>query len=191
MRRWQVTRAIVLFFALGMGGASCSYVLQTLHAPSTLNVIVDAQLYFLLFVPLAYFTDKRIFSRELWTAPRAMWVPVVIMLLIQISIESMEPLPPVDRYRAFSAVFLAPIVEELVRAVMMLAFTEKFGTVLSIGLIAFLTATAHAYFWTALFQQVVLCIFFWKSRRSLPTTMASHLAMNLIAVFHIRFQSFL
>lgn len=188
--QWRVTRALLLFFGLGVGGASCSYVLELLHAPSSFNVIVDAQLYFLLFIPLAYLADKRVFSSELWTARRAMWVPVATMVVIQICIESVEPLPRTDVYRMFAAIALAPFVEELVRAVMMLAFTERFGVVSSIALTAFLTATAHAYFWTALFQQTLLSIIFWKSRRSLPAVMAAHLAMNLIAAWHVRFQSF-
>lgn len=174
-----------------MGGASCSYLLRILHAPTGLSIIVDAQLYFLLFIPLAHYADRRVFSRELWRVPRAIWIPIPIVALMQVCIESATaPLPSADPYTILGALLLAPFVEELIRAVMMLAFAEKFGAAFNIALTAFLTATVHEFFWIAFLMQTVLCIMFWKSRKSLPTAMLSHLTINLIAIFNVRLQAF-
>jgi membrane protease YdiL (CAAX protease family) len=152
---------------------------------------VDAQLYFLLFIPLAYLADRRVFSSELWTATPAIFAFVPVAAVAQLVAEStLPPMQPANSYDMIAAILLAPFVEELVRAVMMLAFTEKLGTIFAVVLTASLTAAFHAFFWIALLTQTILCIVFVKSRRSLPTVMASHLAINVIAVLQVRFQSF-
>jgi membrane protease YdiL (CAAX protease family) len=147
--------------------------------------VVDGGLYGILLIPLAYAFDRKIFSREYWHFPASGWIGVIILAVLQIMMMSGRD-SEVEYYRAIGAVLVAPIVEELARAVMVSPLTIRLGSFWAIAITSALWAAAHNLFWIALVQQTVLTSIFVLTRKSLPSSITAHLVMNLIAVAYPR-----
>ena len=136
-------------------------------------------------IPVAGLFEPRIFSKACWHISRKVYVGIAVVALVQIISESLSVLPPVEIHRAFGAIMIAPLVEELWRAAIILPILEAFGVPAGVALTALLWALPHPYFWTALIQQTILCLIFIRTNRSLPATISAHFVINVIAVFHI------
>jgi membrane protease YdiL (CAAX protease family) len=146
---------------------------------------LETGLYALPLIPVAYKFDPRIFSKAYWKFPSRAWAGIGVIGLMQFIFESGKPLPPLDHYIVFGALFVAPCVEELARAVMITPLMERLGGPAGLVITALLWAWLHDFFWVALAQQVILSLIFVYTRRSLPSAIAAHTVMNVIAAYHI------
>jgi membrane protease YdiL (CAAX protease family) len=139
-----------------------------------------------LITSFVYFFDPRIFSRTYWhfQFPASEWIGVVTLALFQVLAMTLSDLPLPPKYPALFAIFLAPVVEELARAVMISPLASRLGVFWSVTITSILWAVAHDLFWLALVQQLALSIIFVRTRKSLPAAITAHFVMNVIAVVY-------
>jgi membrane protease YdiL (CAAX protease family) len=128
--------------------------------------------------------DRSVFSPAYWHVRfrHTEWAWVVLLAVFQLIVMATSSTPQPTLYYAISALALAPVVEELARAVMIVPLTERLGPLWGTVITSLLWALAHDLFWLALAQQIILCLIFLRTRRSLPVAILAHFLMNLIAV---------
>jgi membrane protease YdiL (CAAX protease family) len=184
-RTLTIPRVLIFYSICILSGWFVSLVLRLTGLTVYYDPLVRSGLYGVLLIPVAYAFDPRIFSKPYWkVSPRAC-VGIAIIALAQFIFESGAPLPPIDNYRIFEGILVAPFVEELLRAVMIRPLMERLGGPVGLAVTALLWAWLHDFFWIALAQQTILCLISVYTRRSLPSAIGAHLVMNLIAVWHI------
>ena len=149
------------------------------------EIIFSTGVYGVLLIPVTYIFDSRVFSKEYWRFSRRGFLGIAVIATLQVIFESRASLPPSNSYAAFGAILIAPFVEELARAVMICPLMIRLGAPVGLAVTALLWAWPHDFFWLALVQQSVLCLIFVYTRRSLPSVIAAHFTMNVIAVWHI------
>ncbi|MBI3474512.1 MAG: CPBP family intramembrane metalloprotease [Acidobacteria bacterium] len=180
--RPSITRVIVFFVAFVFSGEVVSALLGWLGLSDFNGPIVESGAYAFLLLPLVYWADPRVFTKELWRLPIHAWAGVVALAVLQVFINSIGPNPSLTKYRIFSAILVAPIIEEMARAAMQCTLLQRIGVFWAVVTTATLWATAHAHFWIALPQQLALSVIFVSCRKSLPATIIAHLVMNILAI---------
>ncbi len=178
-----------LYAALFLVGGAVVAALKLAGLAREYDLAVTTGIYGLLFIPLAYKFDPRIFSRAYWVFPKSAWLGIGIIIVAQLIFESDAAPTPVSRYRFFGAILTAPIVEEALRAVMIVPLMKALGNHAGLIITALLWAWLHDFFWIALSQQIMLSLLFVYTHKSLSAAIAGHTAMNAIAMLHISFST--
>ena len=178
-----LAQLLVFYLVIIFVGSTITVVLGQASAPSVREWIVDTDLFSLLFVPLCYWFDSRIFSGPYWQYSFLVWLGIIVIVPTQFLIDALNrSAAPIGRYDVVGILFVAPFVEELARAVSIRPLMEKLGPIPGILVCSLMWALLHHLFWVALLQQFILTVLFVYSRKSLPSAIAVHFMMNLVAV---------
>jgi membrane protease YdiL (CAAX protease family) len=171
-------------FAVGLFLLFCISGWVAVSTLGVTSVVVQAEAYRLLFLPFAFVIDPQLLSADQWGFPRNGWLGIVAITLLQFGMSRFTPALPVGAYRLVSACVVAPVVEEVIRAVMMRSMTHRFGSFCAVVSVTLVWASVHDWFWVAMLQQLTLCTVYVKTRNSLPAAIAAHFAMNVVVAGH-------
>lgn len=161
------------------------WMLRFIDSQALNDNLIESGVYCLFLIPLVIVVETRTISKLYWRFSAAAWIGIPSIAFAQVLFESGDPLSPTSGYRAFAALAVSPLFEELLRAAMIGPLVENLGIPFGVAITVLSWAILHEFFWIACVQQLLLCILFLWSRRSLPTNIAAHFVMNVIAVWHI------
>jgi membrane protease YdiL (CAAX protease family) len=148
-------------------------------------IFIDGDYHAIFFVPLAYLFDRSIFV-DFWRFPVRAWRGILFLLGLQYMIVSIFGTAAPPRYQLVGILFIAPVVEELARAVSVHTLETRMDRFWVVLFTSFFWALAHEQFWIPMLQQTVLTTIFVKSRKSIPVTITAHFLMNGLAVTYPR-----
>ena len=182
------TPAVSLFFVLAVWQTWLALIVLELFGLQSWELfIIETGFLQTVTIPfLVYMFSPEVFTRRYWRLPRTAWKSVAVAFALQVANVCIPPHGgPCPKYRIVAVLVLAPVGEEIMRAVMLPPLVARWGTVLGVGLVSAVTAGVHDYsFIRAVGPQVVLSIIFIKNDRSITTSAISHFVMNLIGVVH-------
>ncbi len=165
-------------------GSLTAYLLGRLGLGRFEPAIVEAGIYSpFVFLPLSYAFYPEVFSPQYWRFPKNIWkwltIPTVLQAIILIVPPGQNALTTAQ---AISMIAFAPILEEIIRAVMISALIQRWGPLWTIVFVSILTALVHPSPALALAQQFALSIIFVKTNKSIPGAVLAHLIINVMAV---------
>jgi hypothetical protein len=110
-------------------------------------------------LPLAYAFYPQIFTRRYWHFPGSAWKWIAAFAVVRVfGVAFGSHRPSIPATVAFGVVFISPIIEEIVRAVMMCPLMDRWGTFLGMAVTSALTALVHPQPLRALIPTVALSI---------------------------------
>jgi membrane protease YdiL (CAAX protease family) len=157
---------------------------QVLKLERVEPIVLETLIYSAFIVlPLAYAFSPQIFTRRYWHFPRNSWKWIAAFAVVRVfGVAFGSHRPSVPATVAFGVVFISPIIEEIVRAVVMCPLMDRWGTLLGMAVTSVLTALVHPQPWRVLIPTVALSIMFIATRRSIAATALAHSILNTIVV---------
>jgi hypothetical protein len=147
-------------------------------------ILVEAGLYAVVILALAYVFMPAAFTRRYWHLPvRSLkWVGLVVVVQ-SVAIYAEPQGPPVSRAFAFGALIVAPLVEEVVRAIALCSLVEEWGAVLAVIATTPLFVIMHSELTVRMaVGQLMLSVLLLQSSRSIPASAIAHSLMNVLAL---------
>jgi hypothetical protein len=176
-------KLLIFYFLVTSLGPALWLTMRWLGLQSFGSIVIDSDLYALLWIPLAYAFDPSIFE-NFWHFPANAWPGISFLLLLQCIIMSVSRAPAPPRREVVGALLIAPVVEELARAVTMNGLMARINSFWAVLIASVFWAMAHNAFWIPLTQQIVLSTIFVKTRRAIPAVIAAHFLMNVMATIY-------
>jgi len=131
----------------------------------------------LLYLPLSYLFLPGVFNREYFRVAPGFWKWIIAgSALTAIELVLTQDAAPMAN--AIEGLLFAPILEEIMRAVIMIPVIDAWGNTLSIVFATALMAALHPFPMYAILGQLLLSITFIYSRKSIATASLTHLAIN-------------
>lgn len=148
-------------------------------------ILLEASVYSILALPLAYLFSPRTFTMRHWHLPIGSLKWIVLIAALQLATVYMQPYPiPVNPYMAFGALITAPLVEEVVRAVMICPLVERWGPLWAVATTTILFTLIHPDPIRIFAGQVALAVLFLYSDCSILVCAIAHSLMNAVAIWH-------
>jgi hypothetical protein len=150
-----------------------------------LPILFVASFYSALVLALAYLFSPQVFTGSYWRFPSKSlkWVGLVVGVQAVV-IRTIHYPWPVTLSHAAGDIVVAPLVEEVVRAVIVPPLVEKWGTSIGIAATTVGFALLHRDPLRAVAVQLALSLLFLYSNRSIPACATAHSLANGIAVWH-------
>lgn len=177
---------VILFLGLVLFGAwLADAVLGLLGLGNLRPIVITTGAYGLVVIlPLAYLFSPQLFTKHYWRLPLNIWKGVGIIVALQIVINFVLPRMPVDRYIAIGALSFAPLLEEIMRAVMICSLVGRWGKQLAILVPSILFALVHQHPVEAMFTQTALSVMFVWTDESILANIVAHFLMNAVVILH-------
>lgn len=186
------TPLVLLFFFLAFWhGYLVVWALKVLKLERLRSIVFDTGLSSAVIVPfLAFAFSPQVFKARYWRIPRKAWKGVLAVVALQMFLIYIDPHGhTITIQHAVAALVFAPLLEEIIRAVLLPPLMARWGTIIGIVGVTALTAFVHNYgFARAAVYQLALTIIFVKNDRSIPATAISHFVMNAIGVASLGIQ---
>ncbi len=131
---------------------------------------------------LSVLFSPEVFSQEYWHFPQKAWkwVGGIVALQSAFLLVTQEPQEPV--LRAVITVGLSPVLEEVVRAVIVVPLAQRWGVVLAVTLTGVVLGSLHSSPYSSTIVEAALSAMFIYTDRSIPATSFAHLLINAIAL---------
>lgn len=138
----------------------------------------------LLVIPLAYTYYPQVFTKRFWHFPgnSAKWILSLAVLHFLLLPLGGPPPGPIPKWYALGSIVLAPLVEEVVRAVLISPLIERWGTFWGVAITGTLTSLVHPVPLLVVIPVFAQTIMFVATDRSIPATALAHSVMNGIVV---------
>jgi Type II CAAX prenyl endopeptidase Rce1-like len=184
----QPTLSPLMVFIFFLFAVSSSYILEFLLKPLAANrfvsLVVKAGLYRPpVLLVISYVFSPQVFTKCYWQLPRTSWKWICgVGAAYGISLLIPPPVHQIPMPLAFLAIVIAPVVEEVARAVMICPLVERWGLFWGVVVTTVATSLVHASPHLVVLPELALSITLLATRRSIPAAALAHCIGNIIVV---------